>query len=155
MATVPHPENIDAGRRVSRRRFLRIALATLGVTAFGGVAAAFDWLGLRTRAEWQWRTGQNHLTAYRYAFLPADQRIRKHFSDLTIDEEGLQRFVRDYEKLFGRVKPYTVRTNGRLFSTFLLSSDYYRNGADPKQVVHYVTFYDPYVSPCWNPFLRA
>lgn len=156
MATiVPHSKSVDAGQRVSRRRFLQITLATLGITALGAVTAAFDWFGLRTRAEWQWRTGQNYLSAYRYAFMPADRRIRKHFADLTIDEAGLQRFVRDYEKHFGPLNFYSVRTNGRLFSTFLLSSDYYRNGADPEKVVHYVAFYDPYVSPCWNPFIRA
>jgi hypothetical protein len=150
-----HSESIDARRPVTRRRFLQFALAAFGATVLASAGlASFDWLGLRTRAKWQWRTAQNHLTAYRYAFMPADRRIRKHFGDLMIDEAGLQRFVRDYEKHRGRVTFYSVRSNGRLFSTFLLSTDYYRNGADPKRPVHYVTFYDPYVSPCWNPFMR-
>jgi hypothetical protein len=149
-------ETPGAPRPVTRRHFLAVALPALGAALLavtGG--AAFDWFGLRTWTAWQWRELREHTSAYRYAFLPADRRIRKHFADLTIDEAGLQRFVRDYEKHVGRVKFYSVSSNGLLFSKFLLSTDYYRNGADPKKPVHYVAFFDPYVTPCWNPFVRA
>jgi hypothetical protein len=147
-----HSKSVVAGRPVTRRRFLHLTLTALGATILAGSGLAFfDWLGLKRR----WRSAQNHLIANRYAFMPADRRIRKHFGDLTIDEEGLERFVHDFEMYVGRVTFYSVTTNGRLFSTFLLSTDYYRNGADPKKLVRYVAFYDPYVSPCWNPFIRA
>ena len=140
---------------VSRRRFLQVTLPALGAALLATTGAAFDWLGLRSRGQWQWRTARGCAGAYRYLFLPAEARIRKHFADLTIDDAGLRRFVADYEKHVGRIKPYSVTSNATLFQKFLLSSDYYRNGADPKRPVHYVAFHDPYVSPCWNPFARA
>jgi hypothetical protein len=153
---MPRPESIESGRPVTRRRFLQLTLAALSASVLAGTGiAAFDWFGLRTRAKWQWRFGGNPLTAYRYAFMPADQRIRAHFADLTIDEAGLQRFVRDFEKHVGPVRLYSVTSNGLLFSKFLLSSDHYHNGADPMKPVHYVAFYDPYVSPCYDPFHRV
>ena len=141
---------------IGRRRFLQVSLPALGAALLAATGtAAFDWLGLRTLGQWQWRSWRDHASAYRYMGLSAEARIRKHFADLTIDEAGLRRFVADYEKHVGRIKFYSVTTNGMLFRKFLLSSDYYRNGADPSKPVHYVTFHDPYVSPCWNPFARA
>jgi hypothetical protein len=142
---------------VSRRKFLKVTLPALGAAALAasGFAAFADWFGWGSYLEWQWRGLRNYATAYRYVFLPAEERIKRHFGDLTIDEAGLRRFVRDYEKHVGRIKWYSVTSNRVLFSKFLLSSDYYRNGADPKRPVKYVMFYDPYVSPCWNPFARA
>jgi hypothetical protein len=143
--------------KVSRRRFLRVTLPALGAAllAASGIAAFEDWLGVGSYLGWQWRGARNYATAYRYAFLPAEERIKRYFGDLTIDEAGLRRFVRDYEKHVGRIKWYSATPNRVLFSKFLLSSDYYRNGADPKRPVKYVMFYDPYVSPCWDPFARA
>ena len=142
---------------VTRRQFLRVTLPAIGtaVLVATGFAAVEDWLGFGNYLEWRWRGLREHTTAYRFLFLPAEDRIKRHFSDLVIDEGGLRRFVRDYEKHVGRIKWYSVTSNSVLFSKFLLSSDYYRNGADPKRPVRYVMFYDPYVSPCWNPFARA
>jgi len=142
---------------VSRRRFLKVTLPTLGaaVLAALGFVAFEDWFGFGSYLAWQWRGVRNYAAPYRYGFLPAEERIRRHFSNLTIDEDGLRRFVRDFEQHVERVTWHSVGANRLLFSKFLLSSDYYRNGADPKRPVKYVMFYDPYVSPCWNPFARA
>ena len=143
-------------RRVSRRTFLKVTFPALGagVLAATGIAV-FDWRGMGTYAAWHWRGVRNHAAAYRYAFLPPAESIRRQFSDLTIDEAGLHRFLEDYEKHVGPVKLSNPTANRVLFSKFLLSTDYYRNGADPKKPVHYVAFFDPYVSPCWNPFASA
>jgi hypothetical protein len=141
---------------VSRRRFLKVTLPAVGaaVLAACGFAAFEDWFGFGSYLAWQMRGPRDYAAATQYLFLPAEERIKRHFSDLTIDDAGLRRFVRDYEKHVGRIKWYSVTSNRVLFSKFLLSSDYYRNGADPKLPVKYVMFYDPYVSPCWNPFAR-
>jgi hypothetical protein len=143
-------------RPVSRRTFLKVSLPALGAGLLAATgAAAFDWLGLRTYATWQWRGLRNYAAGYRYAFLPPEEAIKRHFSDLTIDEAGLRRFLKDFEKHVGPVKLTSPGAHRVLYSQFLLSSDYYRNGADPKRTVNYVAYFDPYVSPCWNPFAPA
>jgi len=41
----------------------------------------------------------------------------------------------------------------RITTLYLLSSDFFRNGADVSKVVNYVRYYDPTVA-CGNPFAR-
>ena len=45
----------------------------------------------------------------------------------------------------------------RIVSLYLLSSDFFQNGADESRLVRYLAFYDPVTSsmPCANPFFRA
>lgn len=76
--------------------------------------------------------------------------LRRRFDFLDLDEVSLQRFCRDYLRHVG-----PPALGGRdLYSRFLLSSDFFRNGAHEERLVRYVTFYDPYVSACPNPLAR-
>lgn len=60
------------------------------------------------------------------------------------------------------ISPYRWLAQGHAFrrledsvvSDYLLSTDFFANGADEQRAVSYVSFYDPYVRPCSNPFNR-
>lgn len=77
-------------------------------------------------------------------------RIRTHFSYLNIKSGDALRFVRAYEKAYGRL-PYYRRSVSDVYKKFLLSTDFFSNGSDESLPVRYVMLYDPYLSPCYNP----
>jgi len=76
--------------------------------------------------------------------------LRRRFRYLELDEDSLARYARDYLHHLG---PPSLAGND-LYSRFLLSSDFFQSGADESSTVHYVAFYDPYVTACRNPLAR-
>ena len=138
-----------APRRIGRRAFLG---ATLAGGALAALGMAGDWFRMRTRVLWEARAVENYARAYTYPHLPVDERIRRHFDYLTIDEAGLARFVREYERTFGEVELDNVAANRLLYTKFLMSTDFFLNGQDETRPVRFVALHDPYASPCWNPF---
>ena len=46
------------------------------------------------------------------------------------------------------------RLEDNVVSMYLLSTDFFQNGAASNMPVQYLSFYDPYVSICRNPFLN-
>jgi hypothetical protein len=143
---------------ITRRRLLiggavTVAVAGLGVLAFGRSAA------------------EEHIVTV----------VRGRLSFLKLDEAGLRQFAHDqvgalltkrptwnrlkyhflnaFTKSFSKYdisndkRTRSQRSTDSFASTYLLSSDFFRNGADATQVVHYVMFYDPMI-PCGNPFAR-
>lgn len=84
---------------------------------------------------------------------PALQRaIRQHFNYLTIDDAVIEAFARDLTKHQG---PFKLNTSPRPFTRFLASTDFFQNDGNETRSLHYVSYYDPYVSPCYNPFATA
>jgi hypothetical protein len=104
--------------------------------------------------------------------------LRKRLDYLQIDPQGARAFAADLVsqrllspvrlKLIGAFAPLYMRfgLNGhdavqeiirhgeeRVVSNFLLSSDFFVNGADTTRVVRYLGFYDP-LKACSNPFAR-
>ena len=107
--------------------------------------------------------------------------VRRRLSFLKLDEAGLRAFAKDqvaallakrptwnrmkYHFLSIFTKTFTKydRSNDRrsrmermtdgFASTYLLSSDFFVNGANPANVVRYRSLYDP-LRPCGNPFAR-
>ena len=79
-----------------------------------------------------------------------DWRIRRHFSYLNIAPQDALRFVRDYEKAYGEL-PFYRRSAGDVYKKFLMSTDFFPNGADESRPLRYIMLYDPYISPCYNP----
>ena len=152
-STAPAAPASEPKKSITRRRFLRVA-AGVGATIAAGAAgiASFDWFGLRTATTWNLRGVRNYARAYSWAFLPPADRIKRHFDYLTLADADVTRFVRDYEKKYGRVTPRAVEANRLLYSKFLMSTDFFMNGADVSRPVKYVALHDPYVSPCWSPF---
>lgn len=46
------------------------------------------------------------------------------------------------------------RLEDNIVSKYLLSTDFFQNGSTSNMPVQYLSFYDPYVSICRNPFLN-
>lgn len=104
--------------------------------------------------------------------------IRKRLGYLRLDEAGLRRFADDLAatheisstrlRVVGAAAPLYQRIEPRHWTTvgpavrhsedhvttqYLLSSDFFINGADEKRLVRYLGLYDA-MRPCANPFAR-
>ncbi len=65
----------------------------------------------------------------------------------------LERFAEEYVRHF---PPGTKPGAGpNLVARYLLSTDFFPNGADESRPLDYVEFYDPYISPCYNPLVEG
>jgi len=62
------------------------------------------------------------------------------------------RFMSPYRWL-GPAHPLRLLEDS-VVSLYLLSTDFFQNGADEQRAVTYVSFYDPYSAECRNPFAR-
>jgi len=107
--------------------------------------------------------------------------VRRRLSFLKLDEAGLHAFAKDQVSALLAKRPTWNRWKYHFLSifthsftkydrsddhrsrvermtdsfsqTYLLSSDFFINGADPAQPVTYLALYDP-LRPCGNPFAR-
>jgi len=104
--------------------------------------------------------------------------LRKRLDYLKLDPAGMQAFARDLasRKLLSRTRLRLMMTFGplyrrfdlngqnflavairhgeeRIVSNYLLSSDFFINGADQSRIVQYLGFYDP-LHACSNPFAQ-
>lgn len=101
-----------------------------------------------------------HLFRQRNAFLrnrsgsPEERLIREHFAYLTIDADGLRRFLREYRRAIGPPSLVGEREVRRFLDTFLLSTDFFREGADESRSVRFAMLYDVYTNPCYEPLPR-
>lgn len=75
--------------------------------------------------------------------------IREHFVYLSVDDQVIDAFAEDLTRNRG---PWDPETSPRPFTRFLASTDFFQNGADETRPLRYVSYYDPYVSTCYNPF---
>jgi hypothetical protein len=84
---------------------------------------------------------------------------------LQTSEEDRERFARDFAaeapmaegRLTGRDRWSGARVEAleeRICAAFLMSSDFFRNGADEKRPVRYLALYEPTKVGCTNPFAR-
>ena len=142
----------------TRRRFILTGLAVVAVAGAGVIG--FGPMG-----------AESHIV----------EAVRRRLSFLKLDEAGLRAFAKDqvsvllakrptwnrlkYHYLSIFAKQFTrynrsddkrtrlQRMDDNFAQTYLLSSDFFINGADESRVVQYSRFYDP-LSPCGNPFWR-
>jgi hypothetical protein len=136
--------------RLTRRTVLRGALATV-VT---GIATA-ALLGYRARrvldrpSALVLETLYDQLRQRTCAWLPRARAIAVYFSYLDIPDEVLTRFFDDYDRAeeARMLTPLPLDIYGR----FLMSTDFFPGGADETRALAYLAFYDPRVSPCYNP----
>jgi hypothetical protein len=135
--------------RISRRAFLRTGLggaAVVALTGGTGFILRDSIIGLQS----------GEVTGY--------LRENFHYLELEVSDGEMESFFRDFTDSYRPiVRPHWQRwlrgRDGRHFESvlaqvagmFLLSTDFFLNGADESRPVRYVRFYNPYKSPCWNP----
>ena len=95
--------------------------------------------------------------------------IMNQFSFLKLDKKGVQQFVADYYQLEGTSRSPIARLKMKLYDVFkvssdrsqlvrgittlyLVSSDFFQNKMDESRIVRYKGIYNPYKTPCANPF---
>lgn len=83
--------------------------------------------------------------------------VRRLLPYLRIDDDGLARFAqelraRNQYALLRRARAGDAQAGAWLGQQFLLSSDFFWQGADVAKTVRYRAYYDPYELPCANPF---
>ena len=125
---------------ITRRRFLKIAgyaapLTVGALAARASIGRAFDGVSSRLLA----------------LVLSPEEQLRVHFSYLTLDAPGVGEYLADYERYRGRL-PRFRRLSADFYTRYLMSTDFFRTGADESRIVRYVGFYDPDQTPCGNPF---
>lgn len=153
-AAAPRPLPPGAPRPVTRRRFVRVAGATaIGSAVAVGLASWADWLGLRTRGRWSLRGWTETARGYTWAWLPPAERLVRHFDYLTLDRTGVERYVREYQRVFGKVHPRSIARNQEFYTKYLMSTDFFQHGGDESRPVRFVALYHPYTTPCWNPLV--
>jgi hypothetical protein len=80
--------------------------------------------------------------------------LREEYAYLQIDEAVLDRFANDFlsdrRRQWDGTKAFPKSERLR----FLMSTDFFQNGADEAEPLGYVAYYNPYVSSCHNPFAR-
>ncbi len=141
-----------------RRQFLFgglaiVAFAGLGVIAFGPGAAQSKIASLVRRRLSFLRLEESGLQAFAHdqvdfllAKRPSWNRMKYHF--LAIFARSITRWNTSTDK---RTRGERMADN--LAATYLLSSDFFLNGADSSRIVRYRGLYDP-LHPCGNPFAR-
>lgn len=105
--------------------------------------------------------------------------VYKRLPYLRLDDEGVRQFARDIKEqhVASSLRLHLIDAAGGLYTgsamsehnkvndalhhgedrivgQYLLSSDFFRNGADETRTVRYMGYYDPMV-PCNNPFART
>ena len=106
--------------------------------------------------------------------------LRERLNYLKLDEEGMIVFATDFaiewpervaylsnwgwllREIYDKINifelaPKTTSTRkikDSIATQYLLSSDFFLNGADESITVKYITYYDPYKTICENPFAR-
>lgn len=127
-------------RPMTRRSFVALGVAAL--TALPAWAVHEKWNGIRKIWEW-----------YGSAHLPLSGRIARHFHYLDLDPAGVETFVEHFEQHHAPIGTFSPQAEW-VFEQYLMSTDFFQNGADESRTVRFVAFYDPYLSPCWNPCVR-
>jgi hypothetical protein len=141
-----------------RRRFLLgglgvAALAGLGAWGFGPLIAESEIVSLVRRRLAFLKLDEAGLhafakdqTAALLAKRPTWNRMKYHF--LSVFSHSFTRYNVSNDK-----RSRSERLADSLSQTYLLSSDFFVNGAQVSRVVQYRSLYDPMV-PCGNPFAR-
>lgn len=142
---------------VKRRRLLLGGLGLIGMAAlgaFGGVFAAEAEIASLVRRRLPFLTLDDagvHAFSKDYvdnilAKRPTWYRIKFHFYSLFAKPVSGYGFSTD-------TRSRLQRTQDNLATIYLLSSDFFAQGADQTRTVQYVALYDP-VRACSNPFAR-
>jgi hypothetical protein len=128
---------------MTRRTLLRVA----GLSAVPLGAGMFAW---RDTVAWFLRRSGARVDAM---VRSPEERLAAHFDYLNLEPRGVAKFIEDLEKHrpdFSRTLPL----GADIHTQFLLSTDFFRHGADERREVRYVGYYEPGVTACLNPLAR-
>ena len=78
------------------------------------------------------------------------QHLWARLPSLDIEEAALISFLDDLETHKGPIEPGT-RATDKMVQRFLLSTDFFLEGADETRTITYARYHDPYVSICYDP----
>lgn len=131
----------------TRRRFLGFALAL----AAGWVAARV-WLFRRVARDSSEGAPRGRAPSVPPTVTAIADRVERRFEYLRFEAEVSGRFAEDWIAAFGPTAK--GGSDEELYDTFLLSTDFFQHGGDENRELRYVTFFSPYVSPCYNPLVR-
>lgn len=144
---------------MNRRRLLLgglafVAVVGIGTWGFGRMGAQAEIVAvLRRRLAFLNldQDGLRHFAKDQVAALlnkrmPTWNRLRYHF--LSAVAPSFKRYYRSTD-----TRSRIARAEDSLVSTYLLSSDFFWNGADESRIIQYVAYYDP-MRACGNPFAR-
>ena len=134
------------------RQWTRRSLLAAGAAgAVAGPAACAEGEGSVQRSASLWiEHFRQRLALRRVRGLPLEEAIPGFFSYLELDPEGVARFANAWREVEPR-----GRVTTHALSAYLLSTDFFLNGADESQVLRFVTLYDPFGSPCYDPIRIA
>lgn len=130
-----------------------VAIAGLGVVVFGRqtaeahivkvVRARLNFLKLEEAGLQAYARDQ---VGFLLAKRPTWNRLKYHF--LNVFTKSFSKYDRSND-----TRTRAERTADGFAATYLLSSDFFRSGADVSRTVEYISFFDPMI-PCGNPFAR-
>jgi hypothetical protein len=124
---------------ITRRRFLKIAGYAAAPLTLGGFAA--------------WHSIDRAIDRIRPRLIALarspEERLRRHFNYLELDGPGVAEYLADYARYRGL--PRFLPLAPDFYTRYLMSTDFFRTGADESRPVRYIGFYDPDETPCSNP----
>jgi hypothetical protein len=106
-------------------------------------------LALASAACGRWRDGS--LASLSPGARAVTEGIRARLRSLRIPAETLIAWASDRERHEGPFEAPDSDVPHEVVSQFLMSTDFFPNGMDERRPLAYVTYYDPYVTPCYNP----
>jgi hypothetical protein len=144
---------------ITRRQMLIGGVAALGVAGLGAYGLGRIGLKLEIEAILRKRLGflkldptgvrafaKDQTAAVFNKKIPTWNRLRYHFGSVG---PSFERFYRTTDH-----RSRALRLEDTLVQTYLLSTDFFQNGADESKLVEYIAYYDPR-RPCQNPFARS
>lgn len=143
--------------KVTRRTALKSGLV---------VAVGFAVIGISLKGKFSISSAKTWLSRFT-KFGPIDARdyLKKNFAylDLQVSDEQFENFYNNYtidnhkisQKAWdiatGRGEEYHRVAIDNMATAFLMSTDFFLNGADESKPVNYIGCFSPYITPCWNP----
>jgi len=129
---------------MTRREFLAV---------MAGVATGATALAVVVRSGWQSERFRRSLRRLEGFGRSPAARLRSHYAWLAVEPAAFDSYIRDYERYFKRLDRFSI-PDPDFFTRFLLSTNFFMNGGSHVrngERVSYSVFYEPSVSPCYNP----
>jgi len=147
--------------KITRRTFVLSVIASAMSLVVGGCATRDGTTAAPTTAgdaDPLAATAPEQVNLEETGIAPIVDLLHKQFDYLDLDAAGLVAFAQDFQAKAGEEVLSQQANNPEEFlysvsTQFLMSSDFFWNGADESRPVKYVAYYDVY-NACTSPFAR-